>query len=189
MYLLPIILLLSPGYFFCRTIDILMKLCNNIDDLIFFACLWDCILHSSQNRLPAMTFILSYMTKRRGCFTDEIVGSDVNLMVGFTQGLKPSKFVVIEKFLTKISKLLASSSENYNPAGHNILKPCNVLLQFRFASSKRYLISFIKKTAGTFCLTTIQSSLIIRQKDESQNGCFKKAKHAKISEKQTFLIS
>ena len=27
----------------------------------------------------------------------------------------------------------------------------------------------------------------IRQKGESQNGCFKKAKHAKISEKQTFL--
>ena len=27
----------------------------------------------------------------------------------------------------------------------------------------------------------------IRQKGESQNGCFKKVKHAKISEKQTFL--
>ena len=30
-------------------------------------------------------------------------------------------------------------------------------------------------------------SLGIRQKGESQNGCFKKAKQAKISEKQTFL--
>ena len=30
-------------------------------------------------------------------------------------------------------------------------------------------------------------SSVIRQKGESQNGCFKKAKHAKISEKQTFL--
>ena len=29
----------------------------------------------------------------------------------------------------------------------------------------------------------------IRQKSESQNGCFNKAKHAKISEKQTFLTS
>ena len=27
----------------------------------------------------------------------------------------------------------------------------------------------------------------IRQNGESQNGCFKKANHAKISEKQTFL--
>ena len=27
----------------------------------------------------------------------------------------------------------------------------------------------------------------IRQKGESQNGCLKKAKHAKISENQTFL--
>ena len=31
------------------------------------------------------------------------------------------------------------------------------------------------------------NSSVIRQKGESQNGCFKKAKHAKISEKQTFL--
>ena len=33
----------------------------------------------------------------------------------------------------------------------------------------------------------ITSSTVIRQKGESQNGCFKKAKLAKISEKQTFL--
>ena len=31
------------------------------------------------------------------------------------------------------------------------------------------------------------SSSGIRQKGESQNGCFKKTKHAKMSEKQTFL--
>ena len=31
------------------------------------------------------------------------------------------------------------------------------------------------------------NSSVIRQKGKSQNGCFKKAKHAKISEKQTFL--
>ena len=34
---------------------------------------------------------------------------------------------------------------------------------------------------------SITSSSGIRQKGGSQNGCFKKAKHAKISEKQTFL--
>ena len=30
-------------------------------------------------------------------------------------------------------------------------------------------------------------SSVVRQKSESQNGCFKEANHAKISEKQTFL--
>ena len=35
--------------------------------------------------------------------------------------------------------------------------------------------------------TKQKSSSVIRQKGESQNGCFKKAKHAKISEKQAFL--
>ena len=34
---------------------------------------------------------------------------------------------------------------------------------------------------------TIYSSLVIRQKSESQNGCFKKTKQAKFSEKRTFL--
>ena len=33
----------------------------------------------------------------------------------------------------------------------------------------------------------INKSPVIRQKGESQNGCFKKTKHAKFSEKQTFL--
>ena len=32
-------------------------------------------------------------------------------------------------------------------------------------------------------------SWVIRQKGESQNGCFKKAKHSKFSEKRTFLTS
>ena len=30
-------------------------------------------------------------------------------------------------------------------------------------------------------------SLVVRQKSESQNGCFKKTKHVKFSEKRTFL--
>ena len=30
---------------------------------------------------------------------------------------------------------------------------------------------------------------VMSQKGESQNGCFKKTKHAKFSEKQTFLTS
>ena len=30
---------------------------------------------------------------------------------------------------------------------------------------------------------------VIRQKDESQNGCFKKTRHVKFSEKRTFLIA
>ena len=33
----------------------------------------------------------------------------------------------------------------------------------------------------------VSNSLVIRQKGESQNGCFKKTKHAKFSEKQTFF--
>ena len=36
-------------------------------------------------------------------------------------------------------------------------------------------------------LTFLFNSSVKRQKGASQNGCFKKAKHAKISEKQTFL--
>ena len=69
-----------------------------------------------------------------------------------------------------------------------------------------YLISFlgVKEVLSILSATNIyqscekrfvsdpvynEKSLVIRQKGESQNGCFKKAKHAKISEKQTFLTS
>ena len=37
------------------------------------------------------------------------------------------------------------------------------------------------------CQNSIQYSSVIRQKGESQNGCFKKTKHAKFPEKRTFL--
>ena len=33
------------------------------------------------------------------------------------------------------------------------------------------------------------SSSVIRQRGESQNGCFKKTKHTKFSEKRTFLTT
>ena len=34
--------------------------------------------------------------------------------------------------------------------------------------------------------SNLHNSSVIRQKGESQNGCFKKTKHAKFSEKQLF---
>ena len=44
--------------------------------------------------------------------------------------------------------------------------------------------SLLISTIG--CMICYHSS-VIRQKGESQNGCFKKTKHAKYSEKQTFF--
>ena len=35
--------------------------------------------------------------------------------------------------------------------------------------------------------TTTSYASVIRQKGESENGCFKKTKHVKFSEKRTFL--
>ena len=49
---------------------------------------------------------------------------------------------------------------------------------------KLYLISNKLRFEGRYFISSV-----IRQEGESQNGCFKKAKHAKISEKQTFLTS
>ena len=37
------------------------------------------------------------------------------------------------------------------------------------------------------CISIYTIPLVIRQKGESQNGCFKKTKHAKFSEKRNFL--
>ena len=60
---------------------------------------------------------------------------------------------------------------------------------------------YVQALAATYILMTtgnkrqkdlldcVNKSSVIRQKGESQNECFKKAKHAKISQKQTFLTS
>ena len=46
-------------------------------------------------------------------------------------------------------------------------------------------LTFVIFVFSTFLI--IHDLSAIRQKDESQNRCYKKTKHAKFSEKQTFL--
>ena len=47
---------------------------------------------------------------------------------------------------------------------------------------------FLEKEHGLeMDIETHSNSSVIRQKGESQNGCFKKTKHAKFSTKRTFL--
>ena len=41
---------------------------------------------------------------------------------------------------------------------------------------------------GFFILSVCELLSVIRQKDESQNDCFKERKHDKFSEKRTFFI-
>ena len=79
-------------------------------------------------------------------------------------------------------------------------------LQNQYNSSIKKLQNMINKTPllkskysfvfcyriGTFMLVFQMkafnySTSVIRQKGESQNGCFKKVKHAELSEKRTFL--
>ena len=59
----------------------------------------------------------------------------------------------------------------------------NYLFQAKWLEDERFKHWITKKNDTV----AICNSSVIRQKGESQNGCFKKAKHAKISEKQTFL--
>ena len=47
--------------------------------------------------------------------------------------------------------------------------------------------SWVKLNIRLGILASNLTSLVIRQKGEFQNGCFQKAKHAKFSEKRTFL--
>ena len=50
----------------------------------------------------------------------------------------------------------------------------------------------MKEVCGAFMINTFKlkdNTSVIRQKGEFQYGCFKKAKHAKISEKQTVCVS
>ena len=79
----------------------------------------------------------------------------------FYEGLKGSHLVVIN---TKII--------DYESSLFSLLQ-LNVIIVFN--------------TRVSFEPMTSQTSSVIRQKGESQNGCFKNTKQAKFSEKRTFL--
>ena len=56
---------------------------------------------------------------------------------------------------------------------------------FQHSLSLLDLMKVLQSLHGHF--SSNHCSSVIRQKGEPRNGCFKKAKHAKISEKQIFL--
>ena len=62
----------------------------------------------------------------------------------------------------------------------NFLKKCNISVQYTSVFFLR--LSYLAPVSLRY------NSSVMRQKGESQNGCFKKTKNAKFSEKQTFLI-
>ena len=80
-------------------------------------------------------------------------------------------------------------------------QPCDWRCLTKFSTSLTYLEPFHRSLMGLFVkiikgrkLLTIfhqnfhqDISSVIRQKGRSQNGCFKKTKHVKFSEKRTFL--
>ena len=53
--------------------------------------------------------------------------------------------------------------------------------------TKEQVVDIYICTSVNFHLRSNLNSSVVRQKGECQNGCSKKAQHAKISEKQTFL--
>ena len=66
---------------FFRTIEIISTLCASVDEEMLFTCLWDCVLHSSQTRLAAMTYVISHVSKLHNKMSSKIMGYDTNLMV------------------------------------------------------------------------------------------------------------
>ena len=59
---------------------------------------------------------------------------------------------------------------------------------FPIVSITEYIHLFLNNAVNNQMVVTFLFSLVIRQKGESQNGCFKKTKHVKFSEKRTFIF-
>ena len=68
---------------------------------------------------------------------------------------------------------------------------CEILVNNKDSRTRSFTEKVICKQAlfqlPTVCFNLKLISSVIRQKGESQNACFKKTKHVKFSEKQTFL--
>ncbi|XP_048577556.1 protein dopey-1 isoform X2 [Nematostella vectensis] len=64
-----------------RTISLLEAISHNTDRPAFYTCLWSCFLSSSSVRLPAVTFILSRLSRKTSLNKDYILGDDIPLMI------------------------------------------------------------------------------------------------------------
>ena len=53
--------------------------------------------------------------------------------------------------------------------------------------TQKKIVFFFLKVCRVYELMMLIKSSVVRQKRKSKNGCFKKTKHAKFSEKQTFV--
>ncbi|XP_042903309.1 protein DOP1A isoform X2 [Parasteatoda tepidariorum] len=71
--------------YYDRTDQLLLAVCNNVEQHYFYGCMWECVLSNPSIRLPAVTFIISHYN-RKLCMEDQlfIFGTDVDTMV---QGL------------------------------------------------------------------------------------------------------
>ena len=96
-----------------------------------------------------------------------------------------------------VGLLLSPSFQNWRPfflcyccIVFNCLSCCSDLVHYRFTQQNTLYFpkyAFTKPEISPSVLFKSGNSSVIRQKGESQNGCFKKIKHAKFSKKRTFL--
>lgn len=64
-----------------RTISLLGSFSENTDKLIFYTTLWGCIYSSPSIRLPAITFILTRLSKKGVGKQEYLLGNDIPLLV------------------------------------------------------------------------------------------------------------
>ena len=86
---------LCGTFFTCRTISILENVCQNSQKESFFSALWGCVLHSSQVRLAALTFVLGHLGKPNANFNKNYVtGNNKPLMVSVLLRLDHNHFII-----------------------------------------------------------------------------------------------
>lgn len=79
---------------FDRTNALLEKVCEGVGPTYFYGCLWECVSCNSAIRLPAISFVLSHFNKKL-TMEDQIylMGTDINIMVGWQQYIIISVFI------------------------------------------------------------------------------------------------
>ena len=58
---------------------------ENTDKNIFYTTLWGCVYSSASIRLPAVTFIMTQLNKKRAGNQKYILGNDIPLLVSILQ--------------------------------------------------------------------------------------------------------
>lgn len=169
-----IILIVIPGFFLFRTNQLLEAVCEASHPPVFYGALWECMASNQSIRLPAITFVLLHVDRKRSIREQSfILGNDQEVMVhAICMAVQDASVLVQRNALDLLISTFPLHENSLNEADMTAIAAaaCSVLLR-RDMSLNRRLFNWLLG-----CDIAIKER--VPQQPQAQKGILKKT-HAR----------